>query len=84
MSRILHDSVFAHAFTRMVAKRWMFLAREQRFLIGSPALYVPRILEAASQKVPTISECAKLLLLVAESVRLTWPEQMLEGLNHLS
>jgi len=83
MPRILHNTVFGHAFTRMVAKRWMFLAREQRFLISSPTFYVPRIQEAASQKVPTISECAELLLLVAGAVRLTWPQQMLEGLNHL-
>ena len=62
----------------------MFLAREQRFLIGSPALYVPRILKAASQKVPTISECGNLLLLVAEAVRLNWPQQMRKSLTELS
>jgi hypothetical protein len=83
MPPVLHNTVLAQAFTRMVAKRWMYLAREQKFLLGSPALNAPQILEAASQTVPTISECANLLLVIGEAARLTWPQQMLQRLKEL-
>jgi hypothetical protein len=84
MSPILFNTVFAQAFTRMVAKRWSYLATEQRFVLNSPTFYASRILQAASQTVPTISECASLLLLVGEATRLTWPQPMLGRLKVLS
>jgi len=80
----LENTVTAQAFTRLVARRWIYLAREQRFLLGSPAFSAPRILDAASQTVPTISECANLMLVVGEALRLTWPHQLRERLHQLS
>ena len=80
----LATTVFAQAFTRLVAKRWIYLATEQKFLLGSPAFYAPRILDAASQTVPTISECANLLLVVGEATGLNWPQQMRKSLTELS
>jgi hypothetical protein len=84
MSPGLYKTVFAQAFTRMVAKRWIYLATQQKFFLSSPMFYASRILDAASQIVPTISECASLLLLVGEATRLTWPELMLRRLKELS
>ena len=81
---VLYKTVLGQAFTRMVAKRWIYLATEQKFFLSSPMFYASRILGAASQTVPTISECAKLLLLVGEATRLTWPEPMLRRLKELS
>ena len=71
MPPVLYKTVFAQAFTRMVAKRWIYLATQQKFCLSSPMFYASRILDAASQTVPTISECARLLLLVGEATRLT-------------
>lgn len=84
MSPILFNTVFAQAFTRMVAKRWSHLATEQRFLLNSPMHYASRILQETSQTVPTISECASLLLLVGEATCLTWPQSMIHRLKELS
>lgn len=80
----LEKTLIADTFTRMVAKRWTDFAKTQKFLITSPTFYSPIILNATSQKVPTTSECANLLLLIAEAVRITWPTQMAEGLRLLS
>ena len=80
----LDKTLIADAFTRMVAKRWRDFATTQKFLIGLPAFYSPIILQAASQRVPTTSESANLLLLVAEAARISWPTQMAEGLRLLS
>jgi tetratricopeptide (TPR) repeat protein len=80
---ILANTVFAQAFTRLAARRWIYLATEQKFWLGSPAFYAPRILDAVSQTVPTISECASLLLVVGQAARLTWPQNMLDSLSEL-
>lgn len=84
MPPVADKTVFGQAFTRMVAKRWIHLAKEQKFSLSSPSFYASRILSAASQNVPTISECAILLLLVGEATRLTWPQPMLRRLKELS
>ncbi len=84
MSPVLYKTLFAQAFTRMVAKRWIYLATEQKFFLTSPMLYASRILDAASQIVPTISDCASLLLVVGEGIRATWPHQMLQRLRELN
>jgi hypothetical protein len=81
---VLYKTVFAQAFTRMVAKRWIYLATQQKFFLSSPMFYASRILDAASQIVPTISECASLLQLVGDSTRMTWPKLMLRRLKELS
>jgi hypothetical protein len=84
MPEVFYKKPLGNAFTRMVAKRWTFLAREQRFFIRSPTFYAPKILDAASQKVPTIAECAALLLVVGEAAGLSWPPNMLASLNELT
>ena len=84
MPPVLYKAVFGQAFTRMVAKRWIYLATEQKFFLSSPTFYASRIVDAASQTVPTISECATLLLLVGEATRLTWPQPMLLRLRELA
>ena len=80
----LENTVNVQAFTRLVAKRWIYLAQKQKFLLGSPAFHAPRILDKASGTVLSISDCASLLLVVAEAARLTWPQQMLDSLHELS
>ena len=84
MPAVLNKTVLGQAFTRMVARRWIYLATEQKFFLSSPTFYASRILGAASQTVPTISECANLLLQVGEATRLTWPQPMLRNLKILS
>ena len=80
----LNGTVYAEAFTRMVAKRWNDFAQHQKFLIASPKLYVPKILEATSPQVPTLSECAKLLIIVGDAIQARWPVGMLERLKSLA
>ncbi|MBI2230211.1 MAG: hypothetical protein HYU46_14075 [Deltaproteobacteria bacterium] len=84
MPAVLNKTVLGQAFTRMVARRWIYLATEQKFFLTSPTFYASRILGAASQTVPTISECATLLIVVGEATRLTWPQAMLRRLRQLS
>ena len=84
MPAVLNRTVLGQAFTRMVAKRWIYLATEQKFFLSSPTFYASHILGAASQTVPTISECANLLLMIGEATRLSWPEPMLDRLKVLS
>ena len=52
MPPVLYKTVVAQAFTRMVAKRWIYLATQQKFSLSSPMFYASRILDAASQTVP--------------------------------
>lgn len=80
----LTETTYAESFTRMVAKRWVRLATEQRFLITSPNLHAPLILEACSPSVPTVQECARLLLLVGDAIQATWPGGMREKLASIS
>jgi hypothetical protein len=80
----LENTVYAQAFTRLVAKRWIYLAEKQKFMLGSPAFYAPRIRDTASRTVLSISECASLLLMIAEAARFTWPQEMLDSLSALS
>jgi hypothetical protein len=84
MPLVLYKTVFTQAFTRMVAKRWIYLATRQKFFLSSPTFYASRILDTASQIVPTISDCASLLLLVGEATRSTWPDPMVRRMKELS
>lgn len=79
----LEKTLIADAFTRMVAKRWRDFATTQKFLITLPTFYSPILLQAASQKVPTIADCANLLILVAEAAQITWPTKMAGRLRQL-
>lgn len=81
---IMYQTVSTQAFTRMVARRWIYLAKHQKFMLSSPRIYAARILDAASQTVPTIAECSSLLLLVTEATGLTWPQSMRRQVEELS
>jgi len=80
----LYFSTFETAFTRMVAKRWVHLAQKQRFLLHSPGIYAPRILEAASSNVPARQKTATLFLLVSDSTQTRLPDQIREKLKTTS
>lgn len=77
----LNGTVYASAFTRMVARRWGQFAQHQKFMIASPNLYVPMIIEATSPQVPTLSECARLLIIVGDAIQARWPADTLERLK---
>ena len=76
-----HWSIF---FYRMVAKRWTYLANNQRFLMLSPGLWSEKILDAISAASPTPSDVAKLLLIVGEATSIKWPKEMLFELREIS
>jgi hypothetical protein len=81
---IMYRTVSTQAFTRMVARRWIYLANNQNFMLSAPRIYAARILDAASQTVPTIAECASLLLLVTKATGLTWPPSVRRQVEELS
>lgn len=71
-------------FYRMVAKRWTYLANNQKFLMLSPLVWSEKILDAISTASPTASDVAKLLLLVGEATSIKWPKEMLSDLREFS
>ncbi len=77
-------TIWTAAFCRMVAKRWMFLVESQRFMLASPSLSAPRILRLASIPNPRVSECASLLLSVAEGLNVRWPDELGSALRELA
>lgn len=84
IAKPMEGTINAQAFTRMVSKRWNHLAQHQTFLIDSPRLYVPMILEATSPQVPTLSECGKLLIIVGDAIQARWPTGILGQLKSLA
>lgn len=84
LSQRQYITTYEVAFTRMVTKRYIHLAENQRFLLSSPSMYCPRIRKAASSKVPTLQEVATLLLLVGEAIHIRWPDDILGQLRFLS
>jgi len=76
-------TIWAAAFYRMIAKRWMYMVESQRFMLASPSLSVPGILRLASIPNPTVSECASLLLSVAEGLNIRWPNELFRVLREL-
>jgi hypothetical protein len=81
---VMADSYWAIFFYRMVAKRWAYLANNQKFLMVSPGFWSDKILHAVSVASPTVSDIAKLLLLVGEATAINWPKEMLSELRELS
>jgi tetratricopeptide (TPR) repeat protein len=84
MLSIMANSCWAIFFYRMVAKRWTYLANNQKFLMLSPGIWSDKILDAISVSAPTASDVAKLLLLVGEATSITWPKEMLSELREIS
>jgi hypothetical protein len=76
-------TIWTAAFCRMVAKRWRYLVEHQRFMLGSPTLSAPEILKVASLPNPKVSECANLLLIVAEGINVRWPDELFRALREL-
>jgi hypothetical protein len=70
-------------FCQLVAKRWLYLAQEQAFLLTAPRYSVNQIIDSASVKIPNLSDCAKLLLLVSSSVGLTFSADMFSAIKSL-
>ena len=77
-------TIWGAAFCRMVAKRWRYMVENQRFMLASPSLSAPGILRLASIPNPTVSECASLLLSVAEGLNQRWPCEPASGLRELA
>jgi hypothetical protein len=77
-------SIWTTIFCRMVAKRWIYLVEHQRFMLASPVLSGPEILKLASLPNPKLSDCANLLLNVAEGINLTWPQELARPLRELA
>ena len=84
MLPVMANSHWAIFFYRMVAKRWTYLANNQKFLMLSPGIWSDKILDAISVLAPTASDVAKLLLLVGEATAITWPNEMLFELRQIS
>lgn len=84
IAKPMEGTINTQAFTRMVAKRWNYLAHHQKFLIASPNLYVSKILKATAPPVPTISECAKLLIIIGDAIQARWPLGMQGQLKSLA
>jgi len=84
MLPVMANSCWAIFFYRMVAKRWTYLANNQKFLMLSPGIWSDKILDAISVSAPTASDVAKLLLLVGEATAITWPKEMLSELRDIS
>lgn len=84
MLTAMANSHWAIFFYRMVAKRWTYLANNQKFLIVSPGIWSDKILDAISVSSLTASDVAKLLLLIGEATTITWPEEMLSELREIS
>lgn len=80
----LENSCWAIFFYRMVARRWTYLANNQKFLMLSPGIWSDKILDAISVSAPTASDVAKLLLLVGEATAIIWPKEMLSELREIS
>jgi hypothetical protein len=78
------NSQWSIFFYRMVAKRWTYLAKNQRFLMLSPLVWSEKILDAISAASPIPSDVAKLLLLVGEATSIKWPKEMLFELRDIS
>jgi hypothetical protein len=66
----------------MVAKRWIYLATEQKFFLSSPMFYASHPWRGITNG--TDRRMCESVLLVAEATRLTWPQPMLLRLNELS
>ena len=79
-----HFFTYEFSFTRMVAKRWIHLAKKQNFLLTTPRLYSSQILDAASSDVPTLQEVATLLLLVGNAIGVSWSDNSLAQLRQIS
>jgi len=77
-------TIWGAAFCRMVAKRWRYMVENQRFMLASPSLSALRILMLASIPNPTVSECANLLLSVAEGLNVRWPGELASALRKLA
>ncbi len=84
MLPVMANSHWAIFFYRMVAKRWTYLANNQKFLMLSPGIWSDKILDAISVLAPTASDVGKLLLLVGEATAITWPNEMLSELRQIS
>jgi hypothetical protein len=78
------NSYWAMFFYRMVVKRWLYLAGNQKFLMLSPGIWSDKILDAISVSFPAAPDVARLLLLVGEATGITWPNEMLSELRQIS
>ncbi len=81
LSNLLQIKIWAIPFFKMVVNRWKFLAERQKFLFSSPNLWAPIILEATSTEINSSSDCANLILLIGEAIKVNWPSEMLEKLR---
>ena len=84
MLPVMANSHWAIFFYRMVAKRWSYLASNQKFLMLSPGIWSDKILDAISVSFPAAPDVARLLLLVGEATAITWPNEMLSELREIS
>lgn len=64
-------------FYRLISWRWLYLVKEQSFLLSAPRYSIPEIINYCSLKNYDLSDCAKLLILVSSSIGLTIPAEML-------
>lgn len=79
----LRGTIWAAAFCKMVATRWIFLAEKQRFLLSTPSLSVREILKLALLPYLRLSDCANLLLVVAKAINTKWSKEVFEALRKL-
>ena len=64
----LHGTYWAAIFCRMVAARWIAIAKEQTFRLVAPRVTANAIINAASPELFTLPQCARLLLVAAQAV----------------
>lgn len=81
---VMASSHWAIFYFRMVAKRWNYLANNQKFLMLLPSIWSEKILDTISVASPTASDVAKLLLLIGEATSINWPKEMLFELKEIS
>ena len=84
MLPVMVNSCWAIFFYKMVVKRWTYLANNQKFLMLSPGIWSEKIFHAISFSSPTVSDIAKLLLLIGEATAIEWPNEMLSELREIS
>jgi hypothetical protein len=77
------QSVWALCFYRAVAKRWSFLAENQKFLLSRPARSAPKLVDAAQRadRSLDVRSCSELLLTAAEAAGLSLPQGIAERLE---
>jgi len=80
------QNVWAICFFRMIAKRWLFMADNQKFELSRPDRSAPTLREAAENALRCldVQSCARLLIAAAEAAGLATRRDIDEELARLA